>query len=45
MVWALTHLGATKRPESEWARQHREWVERMQGPHFRARMASNIYQR
>lgn len=29
MVWALTELGAVKRPESDWMRQEREWREQM----------------
>ena len=34
MVWALTELGAVKKPESEWARREREWAERLRtNPH------------
>jgi phage terminase large subunit-like protein len=46
MVWALTELGAVKRPEPEWVRRNREWNEAMRrDPHLLGQIGARLYAR
>jgi phage terminase large subunit-like protein len=46
MVWAVTELGAVKRPESEAARKAREWAERVRAdPSVLEELAARLYAR